>query len=44
LLVKLQAQENTMLIVVTHSQELAALMQQRLELNNGQLSPQPPGQ
>jgi ABC-type lipoprotein export system ATPase subunit len=33
-----------MLIVVTHSQELAALMQQRLELNNGQLSPQPPGQ
>lgn len=44
LLVKLQAQENTMLIVVTHSQELAALMQQRLELNNGQLSPQPPSQ
>ncbi len=38
LLLELQAQEQTMLVVVTHSLELAALFQRRLELNAGQLS------
>lgn len=37
LLLELQAQENTMLIVVTHSQELAASMSRRVELDNGLL-------
>jgi lipoprotein-releasing system ATP-binding protein len=37
LLLELQVQEQTMLIVVTHSLELAGLLQQRRELNDGQL-------
>ncbi len=37
LLVELQAQEQTMLIVVTHSLELAGMMQRRLELVAGKL-------
>lgn len=37
MLTKLQAQENTMLIVVTHSQELAGTLQRRLELDEGVL-------
>ena len=37
LLLDLQEQENTMLVVVTHSLELAAHMSRRLELNDGQL-------
>jgi lipoprotein-releasing system ATP-binding protein len=37
LLLELQAQEQTMLIVVTHSVELAALLKRRLELNDGRL-------
>jgi lipoprotein-releasing system ATP-binding protein len=38
LLLELQAQEKTMLVVVTHSLELAALFQRRLELNAGRLA------
>jgi lipoprotein-releasing system ATP-binding protein len=38
LLLELQTQEQTMLIVVTHSLELAALFQRRLELNEGRLA------
>src|SRR5262245_1677658 len=37
LLVELQREEQTILIVVTHSQELAALLDRRLELNEGVL-------
>ncbi len=37
LLLELQQQEQTMLIVVTHSQPLAGLMGRRLELNDGSL-------
>ncbi|MCE9544137.1 MAG: ABC transporter ATP-binding protein [Planctomycetia bacterium] len=37
LLVEIQAEEQAMLIVVTHSPELAALLQQRRELDGGQL-------
>ncbi len=37
LLLKLQQEENTMLIVVTHSTELASLLQQRVQLDNGTL-------
>ena len=37
LLIELQRQENTMLIVVTHSLELAGQMSRRLELDDGQL-------
>lgn len=37
LLLDMQRTENTMLIVVTHSQELAARFQRRLELDNGRL-------
>jgi lipoprotein-releasing system ATP-binding protein len=37
LLLDLQRQENTMLIVVTHSLELAGMLQRRLELDNGAL-------
>jgi len=37
LLLELQQQEQTMLIVVTHSLELAALFQRRLELDEGRL-------
>lgn len=41
LLLELQQQEQTMLIVVTHSQELAAMFQRRLELDEGQLKDLP---
>ena len=37
LLLQLQQEEQTMLIVVTHSLELAGLLQQRRELDDGQL-------
>lgn len=37
LLLELQRQEKTMLIVVTHSQELAALLDQRRRIDNGRL-------
>jgi lipoprotein-releasing system ATP-binding protein len=37
LLLELQREENNMLIVVTHSSELAATMQQQCELNEGRL-------
>jgi len=37
LLLTLQEQEQTMLVVVTHSRDLAALMQRRLLLNDGRL-------
>jgi lipoprotein-releasing system ATP-binding protein len=37
LLMDLQEQENTMLIVVTHSMELAELLQRQLELDDGRL-------
>jgi lipoprotein-releasing system ATP-binding protein len=37
LLLQLQQEEQTMLIVVTHSLELAGLLQQRRQLNEGQL-------
>ena len=37
LLLEMQAQEHTMLIVVTHSQELAGLLARRMELNAGRL-------
>ncbi len=39
LLLDLQRQENTMLVVVTHSLELARLIQRRLELDDGALKP-----
>jgi lipoprotein-releasing system ATP-binding protein len=39
LLVDLQAAENAMLIVVTHSLELAEMLSRRVELNAGQLEP-----
>jgi lipoprotein-releasing system ATP-binding protein len=38
LLLELQQQEQTMLIVVTHSMGLAGMLQRRLELNNGKLA------
>jgi lipoprotein-releasing system ATP-binding protein len=37
LLLELQQQEENMLVVVTHSQELAALFSRRLELDEGRL-------
>ncbi len=37
LLIDMQQQEQAMLLVVTHSPELAALVQQRYELNDGRL-------
>jgi lipoprotein-releasing system ATP-binding protein len=37
LLLKLQQEENTMLIVVTHSTEIAGLLQQRMQLDSGRL-------
>jgi lipoprotein-releasing system ATP-binding protein len=40
LLLELQSQENTMLIVVTHSLELASRFDRRLELDEGRLKPQ----
>jgi lipoprotein-releasing system ATP-binding protein len=39
LLLELQSQAQTMLIVVTHSLELAALLERQLELNEGKLEP-----
>jgi lipoprotein-releasing system ATP-binding protein len=39
LLLELQRAEQTMMIVVTHSLELAAMFDRRLELNEGKLSP-----
>ncbi len=42
LLLKLPREEDAMLIVVTHSLELAGLMQQRAHLDNGQLVPVEP--
>ena len=39
LLLELQSYEQTMLIVVTHSLELAGLLERRVELNAGQLEP-----
>ena len=39
LLVELQREENTMLIVVTHSLELAAQFERRMELDDGKLIP-----
>src|SRR5262245_8037521 len=38
LLVEMQKQEQAMLLVVTHSQELAALLARRYELNDGRLT------
>jgi len=38
LLLEMQKQEGTMLIVVTHSPPLAALLERRFELENGELS------
>jgi lipoprotein-releasing system ATP-binding protein len=37
LLLELQQDRPTMLVVVTHSQEVAGLMERQLELNNGAL-------
>jgi lipoprotein-releasing system ATP-binding protein len=43
LLLDLQQQQNTMLVVVTHSLELAPLLQRQLQLDDGQLQePQKP--
>lgn len=39
LLLELQQQEQTMLLVVTHSAELASLLQRRFELDDGHLKP-----
>lgn len=39
LLIDLQKQEQTMLLIVTHSSELAALVQRRYELDDGRLKP-----
>ena len=39
LLLELQAEQGSMLVVVTHSLELAGLMQKQYELDAGQLSP-----
>ncbi|HUE73166.1 MAG TPA: ATP-binding cassette domain-containing protein, partial [Pirellulaceae bacterium] len=39
LLIEMQKQEQAMLLVVTHSPELAALVQERYELNDGTLMP-----
>ncbi len=38
LLLELQAREQTMLLVVTHSLDLAGMLQRQLELNDGQLA------
>jgi lipoprotein-releasing system ATP-binding protein len=42
LLLELQKQENNMLVVVTHSAEVARMMQRRLELDDGRLVEQDP--
>jgi lipoprotein-releasing system ATP-binding protein len=42
LLLELQQQENNMLVVVTHSAEVARMMQRRLELDDGRLVEQDP--
>lgn len=39
LLLRLQQQEETILLAVTHSLDLAAAMQQRFEINGGELTP-----
>ena len=39
LLVEMQRQENTMLLVVTHSAELAAHLDRRYEIDDGRLVP-----
>ena len=39
LLLELQAAENTMLVVVTHSADLAALLQRRVTIDDGRLLP-----
>ena len=39
LLLELHKQEQTMLVVVTHSAELAALFPRRVEMNEGRLQP-----
>jgi lipoprotein-releasing system ATP-binding protein len=39
LLCELQTQEQTLLLVVTHNENLAALMDRRMELDDGQLKP-----
>jgi lipoprotein-releasing system ATP-binding protein len=39
LLIDLQKQEQTMLLIVTHSAELASLVQRRYELDDGRLKP-----
>ena len=39
LLLELQAAENTMLVVVTHSADLAALLQRRVTIDDGRLIP-----
>ena len=41
MLVDVQAQEGAMLIVVTHSAEMAGLLGRRMELNEGKLAPLP---
>ena len=41
LLLELQKEERTIMIVVTHSLELAALFDRRLDLDEGQLVDQP---
>jgi lipoprotein-releasing system ATP-binding protein len=41
LLVELQRQEQTMLLVVTHSPELAAQLERRFEIDDGRLVPRP---
>lgn len=41
LLLDLHRQENTVLVVVTHSPELARLFPRRMEMNDGQLVPAP---
>jgi lipoprotein-releasing system ATP-binding protein len=41
MLVDVQAQEGAMLIVVTHSAEMAGLLSRRMELNEGKLAPLP---
>jgi lipoprotein-releasing system ATP-binding protein len=39
LLLELHRQENTILVVVTHSADLAGLFRRRVEMNDGMLAP-----
>ena len=41
LLLELQQQEKNMLIVVTHSGEIGELLQRRMEIDDGELNPEP---